>query len=457
METLRRHRLSTMQVLAIGFLGVILLGAVVLYLPICNRQPVKFIDALFMSVTSVCVTGLVTVVPATQFTLLGKVVILLLIQIGGLGIVTCATGFFLILRRQITTRERVIIGETYNMKGLSGLVAFVIRVLKATFIAEAAGAVCYAFAFVPDYGWAKGIFYSVFHSVSAFCNAGIDILGDESLAAYAGNPLVNITTMLLIIAGGLGFAVWHDLRKNAGNVIKNRLPLRRLFTRLSLHSKITLLMTAILITFGTVVIYAFERENPQTMGSMSGWEKWMAGAFQSVTTRTAGFATVNQGKLRPGTKFICVILMLIGGSPGGTAGGIKTTTMAMLVLTCLNVIYGRKETEAFGRSIPEANFRTGFAVAMSSMGFLTVGVTLLTALEPKINFLSLLYEAASAIGTVGLTAGITPSLRTASKAVVMCLMFIGRLGPVTIALVFGQHKDGDRRLRELPPGSVMVG
>lgn len=456
-RTLKKTRFSTMQILAMGFLGTILIGGALLWLPICNQQPITFLDALFTSTTAVCVTGLITVVPATQFTLLGKLVLLILIQIGGLGVIACIIGFFVILKRRITLRERIMIQETYNMNGLSGMIAFVLRILKGTFIIEGIGAALYAVQFIPEYGFVKGIGYSVFHSVSAFCNAGIDILGDDSLARYANNPLINLTTMFLIVMGGLGFVVWYDVVSNCKTVKEKKQPIKRIFTRLTLHSKIAITMTVFMIVMGTIIILALEFDNPATMGNMTLGDKLWASAFHSVSTRTAGFATVSQAGLKPGTKFITTIWMFIGGSPGGTAGGVKTTTIAMLLLTCMNVIYGKRDTECFGRKIPAENFRTGFSVVVMGFLFLTTGLTLLTVFEPKIDFLALLYEAVSAIGTVGLTADVTTKLSVAGKIVIMCMMYIGRLGPVTIALVFGTRKNTKERVRELPEQRIMVG
>lgn len=456
-KMLKKNRLNTMQILALGFLGTILFGGVLLSLPVCNQQPITFMDALFTATTAVCVTGLVTIVPATQFTLIGKVILLILIQIGGLGVIACVTGFFVILRRRITVRERVIIQETYNMQGISGMIAFILRILKGTFIMEGIGTVLYAIQFVPEYGLAQGIWYSVFHSVSAFCNAGIDILGSGSLTEYVRNPIINFTTMFLIVMGGIGFTVWYDITHNFKDVREKKQSIKRVFTKLTLHSKIALTMTGLMIVLGTVFVFLLEYNNPATIGNMSVGDKLMSSAFHSVSTRTAGFATVSQAGLRPGTKFITTIWMFIGGSPGGTAGGVKTTTIAMLLLTCVNVVYGKRDTECFGRKIPVENFRTGFSVVVVAFVFLLTGTTLLTIFEPQMDFLSLLYEAVSAIGTVGLTADVTPQLGTAAKIVIMCMMYIGRLGPVTMALVFGTRRNTKERVRELPEQRIMVG
>lgn len=446
-------KLSTMQTLAIGFLGVILLGGILLYLPVSNQQPISFLDALFTSTTAVCVTGLVTVVPATQFTLFGKIILLILIQIGGLGIIACMIGFFIILKKRISIRERILIQETYNMTGLTGMIAFVLKILKGTFVAEGIGAILYSFQFVPEYGLEKGIVYSVFHSVSAFCNAGIDILGNDSFMRYTSNPIINITTMLLIVMGGLGFIVWYDVYDTYKKVSDKR----RFWAKLSLHSKLVLVMTSGMIVLGTLFVLILEFHNPDTIGNLPIGEKIMASMFHSVSTRTAGFATVSQVDLRAGTKFLSSIWMFIGGSPCGTAGGVKTTTIAMLLLTCVNVMYGKKDTECFGRKVPDENFRTGFSVVLMGYLFLMSGMVGLTVLEPEIDFLDLMYEGVSAIATVGLTADVTGRLGDLSKIVIMCMMYIGRLGPVTVALIFGTKKNRRERARQLAEQRIMVG
>lgn len=456
-SALKKIRFNTMQLLAMGFIGTILIGGVLLYLPICNTEPISFIDALFTSTSAVCVTGLVTVVPAVQFTLLGKVILLILIQIGGLGVIACVTGFFIILKRKITVRERVIIQESYNLSTLSGMVMFVLKIIKGTFFVEGIGAILFSFTFIPEFGVVKGIAYSLFHSVSAFCNAGIDIIGDGSFIPYVRNPLINLTTMTLIVAGGIGFTVWNDLIGNYKKIKMKKLTWNKFFTRLSLHSKLVLTMTGLLIVIGTAFVFILEYNNADTIGNLSLGDKLMASAFHSVSTRTAGFATLGQADLTAGSKFLSCILMFIGGSPAGTAGGVKTTTAAMLILTCMTVVYGKRDTECFGRRIPVENFRTGFAVVMLAILFLTTGVTMLTILEPGKDFLDLLYEAVSAIGTVGLSANLTASLGIGSKIVIMCLMYVGRLGPITIALVFGGKRNPKELVRELPEKRIMVG
>ena len=337
-HSVRKVSFNTMQIIAFSFLGVILLGGVLLWLPISNHTPIAFVDALFTSVSAVCVTGLVTITPATQFTVIGKGILFVLIQIGGLGVIACTVAFFLIIKKRITMKERIVIQQTYSLDTLSGMVQFIIRILKGTFIVEGIGAFLYAFKFVPQYGFVKGVCFAIFHSVSAFCNAGIDILGSTSYMEYVKSPLISYTTMFLIVMGGLGFTVWHDIYTNAKEVIKNNQPKSRLFTRLEVHSKLVLCMTATRIVGGMIGFFALEYNNPMTIGNLSFGEKIMACNFQSVTTRTAGFSNISQNSLTPGSKLLACILMFIGGSPAGTAGGVKTTTAAMLMLSCWVVV-----------------------------------------------------------------------------------------------------------------------
>ena len=457
MEKLKKIRLTTTQLLATGFLGIILLGGILLWLPISNTRPISLIDALFTAVTSVCVTGLVTVTPAVQFTLFGKIVLLILIQIGGLGIIACVTAFFIIMKRRISLKERVVILEAYSMESLSGMVAMILRILKGTICLEGIGALLYSFRFVPEFGVVKGIGYSVFHAVSEFCNAGIDILGDSSFIPYADSVVVNFTTILLVVLSGLGFTVWQDLGQNLKKVWKKELELRRLFKKLRLHSKIVLIMTSVLIVSGTLAFLLLEYNNPGTIGDMSFGEKLMSSLFHSVSTRTAGFATVPQGELTQGTMFTTCILMFIGGSPGGTAGGVKTTTIAMMILCCVSVLQNKKDVECFGRRIQADNIRTGICVVILAFVSLLAGTTLLTIFEGDVDFIRIMYETTSAIGTVGLSADLTSQLCTASKFVIMVLMYIGRLGPITFALAFGTGRKSKNHIRQLPVQGILIG
>ena len=456
-HNVRKVSFNTMQIIAYSFLGVILLGGFILWLPISNNVPITFTDALFTSVSAVCVTGLVTITPSVQFSIFGKGILFVLIQIGGLGVIACTVAFFLIIKKRITMKERIVIQQTYNLDTLSGMVQFIIRILKGTFFVEGLGALLYSFKFIPQFGIVKGICYSIFHSVSAFCNAGIDILGTTSFMQYVKSPLISYTTMMLIVLGGLGFTVWHDVYTNTKQVFKNKEPKKRLFTRLQVHSKLVLCMTATLILVGMVGFFALEYKNPMTIGNLSFGEKIMASNFQSVTTRTAGFSNISQNSLTPGSKLLACILMFIGGSPAGTAGGVKTTTAAMLILTCIGVLKGKRDTEIFHRKIESETVRSGIAIITMTFVVWLSGVVALTILEPQQDFMKLMYEVTSALATVGLSADLTANLCRASQYVLMIVMYAGRIGPVTMALVFAGKVKNSEKYRDLPVSKLILG
>ena len=460
------YRPNTLLIGAAGFFLVILLGAILLSLPIANASGhrLNFLDALFTATTSACVTGLVTVTPATQFTIFGKVVILILIQIGGWGVIVCTVGLMIILRRKIMLNTRILVSDYFGMDTMSGVVRMLIYVVKASLVVEGLGALGYSFIFLPKYGVLCGIWYSIFHSISAFCNAGVDLLGDSSLMNYSGNVLMNIVTMTLIVVGGLGFAVWKDLtaalkfllRKGNRSFSERRRLVRR---DMLLQTKLVLPMTVVLICFGAVLFYLIERENPATFGQMGEGQKIMASIFQSVTTRTAGFAMVSQKALTDGSKFISIILMLIGGSPAGTAGGIKTVTIAVLFATIWSILQGHSDTECFQRKISPEIVRTAIAVVTMCLFLFISGTVLLMVMEPKLAAIDAMYEIASAVATVGLTADVTGTLRASSKVLIIILMYFGRLGPVTIPMLIagsiGKGKKSDKRT--LPEEHIVVG
>jgi trk system potassium uptake protein TrkH len=452
------HHMTAGHMMAVGFAAAILAGGVLLSLPVCNADGhfLAFEDALFTACSAVCVTGLVTIVPATQFSLFGKMILLLLIQFGGLGIIACTMGAFLILRRKITMRDRVLIQQNYDQNTMSGIVRLLRYVFLGTFLAEGLGAVGFAFQFVPEYGVARGIWYAVFHSISTYCNAGIDILGENSFGEYVTNPLMNTVTILLIIFSGLGFPVWKELTLAARRIWHRECTPRRAVRRMSLHAKMALAMTLFLVVGGTVGIYLMERTNPDTISQMSLGEQWMASLFQSVTTRTAGFFTIPQNQFREQTRLLSCMLMFIGGCPGGTAGGVKTTTILLLLMTCGAVLKGKEDTECFGRRIPFANIRTGFAVFSVSFLAVLFGTLLLLVFEP-VRIADALYEVVSAVATVGLTAGITSLLSTGGKLLIIVLMYLGRLSPVTMALIFATKLGRKKTKAKLPEERIMVG
>lgn len=460
-ETIGRknRRRNSLQIMAPGFLGVILLGTFILMLPVCNAdgQWLNFVDALFTACTCVCVTGLVTVVPAAQFTLLGKLVLLLLIQIGGWGVIVCALWILVLLKRKISLNSRVIIHDYFNLDTMSGMVRMLIYVVKGSLLVEAIGALGYMVRFVPRYGFFRGVWYSVFHAVSAFCNAGVDILGTSSLAEYVKDPWMNLVTITLIVVGGLGFMVWRDLGQFGKNILKKKQGWKKSVRAMKLHTKVVLTMTAVLITAGTLFFFAAEQGNPDTFGSLQGGEKWLAALFQSVTTRTAGFYTVSQAGLREASKFAACILMFIGGSPASTAGGIKTVTIAVLFLTCWSILKGHSDTECFKRKVAAATVRMAMAVYTMGMVMVLAGTTILSLLEPELSLIDVLYEVISATATVGLSADVTPGLSTASRYVIIFLMYVGRIGPVTLPMLMAAKLGKKNDKRTLPEEHIVVG
>lgn len=417
---------------------VILVGSVLLALPISTKsgEPVGYLDALFTATTSTCVTGLVTLPTVTTWSWFGQVVILLLIQIGGLGVITIFTGIMLALNKRFGLKESQLIQDAFNLNSLSGLAKFVKRVILGTLIVEGIGAVLYMLVFIPDYG-ARGIWISIFNSVSAFCNAGIDIIAENSLVGYATNPLVNAVTETLIILGGLGYIVWWDVVR----VLKDwkRLKLK-CFQRLTLHSKIVLSITAILVFGGAALLLAFEYNNPLTIGNYSFFDKMQVALFQSVTTRTAGFATVAQENLTNPSAILCLLLMFIGGSPAGTAGGIKTVTIVVLIATAYTTIKNKNEVSLFNRDLTRQTVRK--AVAVSGMSFCIMFVsTILLSLVTDAAALDILYETVSATATVGLTRNLTGILNAWGKIIIIFTMYLGRVGPISLAFMFKSRKE----------------
>ena len=460
MNSLKRlHKLNTAQIITLSFAGVIFVGGLILWLPFCAApgQTTSFTDAMFTATTSVCVTGLVTVTTATHWSILGKLVILLLIQTGGIGLIALASVIFIGLHRKISMRNRRMIQESYNLDQMSGMVHLVKRVVFCVFTAEGIGAVCYAFCFVPQFGWRKGLAQSVFTSVSAFCNAGIDILGENSLAPYVENPLVNLTTMGLVIASGLGFTVWWDVADKIRKVFQKKMPIHRMYKTLRLHSKVVITTTAILVLGGTVLIFLFEYKNTDTIANMTFGKKLMASAFQSVTTRTAGFLTIDQSAFTNASVMLCLFLMLVGGSPMGTAGGIKTTTLAVLILSIAANLRGKKDVEVCSRKIRSSYIRSAVVVAGMAISVFFASVLLLSVAMPEADFIDILYELTSAVGTVGLSRGLTSELNLPGKWIVMAVMYLGRIGPLTLgtAVVARAHRRPEKvRLAE---ENIMIG
>lgn len=442
--------LSSAQVVLIGFLAIILAGSVLLCLPISSAdgKVVSYVDALFTATTATCVTGLVTVPTVSTWSIFGQVIILLLIQIGGLGVITIAASIMMMLGKRIGIGNRILIQDSFNLNSLSGIVKFIKKVIIGTLIIEGIGALLYMTVFVPDFG-IKGIWISVFNSVSAFCNAGIDIISENSLCDYALNPVINLTTSFLIISGGIGFVVWWDVIE----IIKNKK--RRHLRFLSLHSKIAISATAVLIVVGTILFFIFEYNNPLTMQSYSLIEKVEASFFQSVTTRTAGFATIPQENFTNASSIVSLLLMFIGGSPVGTAGGIKTVTFVILLATAASVIKNKRTIDVFNRQISEKSIKKAIAVFATSFSVMTLSTILLSAAS-NADFLDVLYETVSATATVGLTRNFTASLNTVGKIIIIATMYFGRVGPISLAVAFKMRKSSENII-ENPIEEISVG
>ena len=417
----KRAHMSPTRILAIGFASVILIGALLLCLPAASAhgESIGFINALFESTSAVCVTGLVVVDTGTDLSLFGQIVIICLIQIGGLGFMTMATMIFLILGKRITLRERLVMQEALNQFSLEGVVRLTKSVIAVTFLIEGLGALLLSTRFIPIYGLVKGIYFSIFHAISAFCNAGFDLIGNySSLTKYVGDPIINITIMGLIVLGGLGFTVILDISRN------------HRFHRWSLHTKLAVVVTAVLIVTGAVFFFAVEYNNPKTLGSLGAGTKVLASFFQSVTPRTAGFNTIDQASMSNASKFMSVILMFIGASPASTGGGIKTVTASVIFLMAISVIKGREDIQVFEKRIPQSIGNRALTITLINLAILISITMILSIVEPQ-KFIDILFEVSSALGTVGLASFDNGSMKNISKIFIILTMFAGRVGPQT--------------------------
>lgn len=430
-------RIKPVHFIPISFFVTIIVGTLLLMLPISSMSGEKtdFVTALFTATTSVCVTGLIVVDTYAHWSLFGQIIILILIQVGGLGVVAVGSMIMLIRRKKFHLGDRKLLGDSLNVDKNRGLLHFLTRIFKGVFIVEGIGALLIAVKFVPLLGIGKGLWASLFQSVSAFCNAGLDIVGPNSMMDLNDSWLLMCVTMILIILGGLGFVVWFDLMDGIKKGIKDHLSPATVFRHLPEHSKLVLFSTAGLIIFGTICIFAAERNNPDTLGSMDVPSALLNSVFQSVTFRTAGFASIRQENL---TELSCVVgflLMFIGGSPVGTAGGIKTVTAFLFFMNALSYIKGRKENVIFHHRVPEEMTRKASAIVFVSLATVFV-MTMLLMSRGGIVFTDALYEVVSALATVGLSRGLTPSLDTAGRLIIIASMYLGRIGPISMAIFF---------------------
>ena len=427
---------SISQKIAISFAFVIFTGSLLLTLPISQlpTSEATYLDNLFTSVSMVCVTGLFTKSVYESYTVFGQIIGMVLMQIGGLGLMTLIASVITRFRKRIGLRNRLAVQEGINRGDARGFREYLSDILKYTAVIEGTGFLLLSFRFVPIYGWGKGLFTSLFLSISAFCNAGFDNFGNVSLVDYVHDPLVNFVITSLIILGGIGFSVWFDVTKSIKcfSAKKGKRNLRIFFRSLSLHSRLALFVTVTVIAVGMLFFVAVEYNNPDSIGTFTFPQKLLAGYFQTVTMRTAGFATIDYTTVYPFTLFWFVITMFIGGSPGGTAGGLKTTTFAIVVLMLYNEVRGQSNVNIAHHTIDKQMVRQALVIFMALLGTLILGTSLLSILNPEVDFIYVLFESISALATVGVSANLTPTLGRLSQAVIMFLMFAGRIGPITL-------------------------
>lgn len=422
-----RLELNPSQTIIAGFALIILAGAILLSLPSASAdgRPTPFLTALFTATSATCVTGLVVVDTADHYSLFGQLVIMFLIQVGGLGYMTVATLMAIAIGRRIGLRERLVLQEAHNLYSVGGIVRFTRNVILMTMAIEGAGAILLAARWVPEFGWGRGVYYGIFHSISAFNNAGFDLMGQfRSLTGYAGDLTINAVIMALIVVGGLGFTVLTDLATPR---------------RISLHAKIVLTTTAALIVLGAALVLLLEFSNQATLGPLAAGRRVLAALFQSVTPRTGGFNTVTIGELRDPTLMLIITLMFIGASPGGTGGGIKTTTFVAPLAVILSMLRGRPDPELFHRRLPPVVVYKAVTIALVAVAFVVTMGTLLSFIE-RMPFIQALFEVVSAFGTVGLSTGITPSLSAAGRILVMLTIFTGRVGLLTAAFALTRRQ-----------------
>lgn len=440
----RRKGIRPIQILPLGFLFIIVVGTLLLMLPMSTHSGhIDLFDAVFTATSASCVTGLSTVDTGTYFTTFGKVIVLLLIQVGGLGFMTMTTFLFLVMRRKVSLRSRVILKEALGENTPVSAHQLMRHAVVYTLSIEGVGMLFLATRFIPKFGLGRGLWFSLFHSISAFCNAGFDLMGAEgSLQAYVGDPIVNITVMLLIILGGLGFAVIHNMVTY------------RTSHRLGLQTKLVLWMSLGLILGGWLLFFVFEYSNPATLGPLSVGDKLWASLFQSVTCRTAGFFTVNQAALRDVSKLTACLLMFIGAAPAGTAGGVKVTTILVILLTIRALIQGNDEVEVYHRTIVRSSIRRALCLIIFAILIMLVAVMSISMAEGS-SMIDIFYEVCSALGTVGLTSGVTAAVGLFSKAVLCVLMYFGRVGLLTLVASLG--KEESSRVVHYPSSDIMIG
>lgn len=442
-----KFTLSSSQQIALSFAIVIFTGSILLSLPFSQiaSSDATYIDHLFITVSAVCVTGLFTESIFDTYNLFGQIVIMLLIQIGGLGLMTIIGLLYYRIGHHLSIKEQLALTDALNKSDLSNVGTFIGRIIKYTFFIEGIGAFIYAFYFVPNLGIAKGIYTSIFMAVSAFNNAGFDLWGNNSLIDEQAVPILNWTTIILIILGGIGYSVWFDVVNQTKLAAERGLSnnWRLALQRLRPHTKLAVLMSTAIILIGTILFLVVEWHNPGTIGNMPVGQKLMTAIFQTVTMRTAGFATIDYSLAQPVSLLIFIVTMFIGGSAGGTAGGLKVTTFALIILLAISEIRQSKFVNFNKHTISANIVRKAYVIFLIYVSFLMLGSGVLLALNPGVPYLHILFETVSALATVGVTVNLTPTLSTSSHVVLMILMYAGRIGPMTIFLTLTNRQRQD--------------
>lgn len=443
--------------IAISFLFVILIGTILLSLPLSNRDNLFYspLDALFTATSATCVTGLVTSVTMEQFNYFGQLVIIIMMQIGGLGLMTMVATFLMVLRSRLSLYDKIAIKEMMNQANIISFKKFLIGIISYTFFLEGIGALLLAIVFVPQYNFFEGVFKAIFISVSAFCNAGFDNLSNASLLPYQSNILVCIVVMVLIITGGLGFVVWFDVREKVASLIRKKISVRQFLSSLTTHTKIVLIATISLIFIPAIMIFFMEYNNEATLGALSFPDKIVNSLFTSVTLRTAGFATIPMDACYTSTHLLMMICMFVGGSPGGTAGGIKTTTIAVILICVFRSMKGKAHTNVFHRHISRDTIVNATTIMAINLVVLFIGIFILSITE-KFSFVEICYEATSALATVGLSLGITPYLSVGGKLIIILLMYVGRIGIMTFFMSIVREDTRSNNIH-YAEGHIMIG
>lgn len=446
----KKKTLDAFKILALGFATVIFTGATLLSMPFSSAsgQFTNFLDTLFTATSAVCVTGLVTLDTGLYWSMAGKTIIMILIEIGGLGFMAMSTIFALVLKKKITLKDRLVMQEAYNTFNLQGIISHVRYMLLFTLVVQGIAALILMTQFIPMVGLGMGIYYGIFHSISAFCNAGFDLLGKfTSLTVMNDNKVVLLVVANLINIGGLGYLVWREL---IGTLSK-----KKKLKNISLHAKVVLTLSVIFVVGGTLAFLVFEWNNPATMKDMSFADKLINSYFSATTPRTAGFNSISNSGMSPASKLITMAYMFIGGSPGGTAGGIKTTTFGIIIFTLIAVLKGRSDVEIYKKRLSTSTVYKAIAIFFLGLSIVIIGIMILAINEKSATFEQITYEVLSAFGTVGLTMGITPGLQGISKAAIIIIMYMGRVGPLTVMLALSNKQE--KINIKYPEGKLLIG